>query len=247
MLRIVVAIGLTALTACKPVAPVDNLAAEANAVAGEAVNAAFEAEPAPPPYVAGPDDAKGENEVANAIPGELHYRDLPAARLFRGDWTVEKVEWFAVGGSDTPARSPAKMKALAGAHVRIDRQLIEVTTLGDDSGDIELGCSGVSYIDKDRLVASAHLPERANNGISREDVLRDYGIAVAEKELVERLPGRPSADGQVLSIYCSDNQGHEVDDVEDYGAFSGALLLDRDHMVLLYNDGTALFMKRDAQ
>jgi len=253
-MRKVVMLGcVAALAACKPANEAGNdavnaqFAADVNAIDAETRNImAAGAEPPPPPYVAGPDDAKGANEVTDAMPGELHYRDLPAARLFRGDWTVEKTEWFAVGGSDTPPRSPAKMALLAGAHVRIDRQLIEVTPKTDEGARISLRCPGVSYIGKDALIASAHQPTRADYDITREDMLRDYSIAVAEKEIVQRLPGRSSADGEVVHIYCSEARGFEGDQT-GWGDFSGALLLDRNHMVLLYSDGTALFMKRDAQ
>jgi hypothetical protein len=198
-------------------------------------------EPEPDPaYVPAANDASGDNAMDDANPGQFYYRDLPAARVLRGDWTIRKVEWFAVSGSATPRRSPERVASFTGAHIRIDRQKIDVTPKGYVPMRFVVDCPGVGYLGKDALVASEQLPNR-NPNITREDVLRDYDIAVAEKELAEAYPGVISTQGQILSVICQESTADERTVVW----LSGVLPLERDLIALIYSDGTTLFATRD--
>lgn len=245
-----VAICAVALAGCKPSAP-DTLNAEAeaeiNAIGAEALNAAYVPEPAPPPYVAGPDDAVGENAMTNANPGQIYYRDLPAARLLRGDWTVRKTAWFAVSGRETEPKSPARMAAFQGAKVRIDRHRILVTPRDPKLlPKVTLDCTSVGYLDKDRLDASENLLNRTPH--SREDTVINFGIAVAEREIASAFDYGQDVNQQVLSLFCPESdQGDAEEGVYPVAYLSGAMQVDRDHMVLIFTDGTLVYAERNAQ
>ncbi|MCW3847673.1 hypothetical protein OF829_10505 [Sphingomonas sp. LB-2] len=243
-----------ALAGCKPAEETPNFMADANFAAD--VNAvdtdirnvmAAEGEQPPPSYVAGPDDAKGENAMTDANPGQIYYRDLPAARLLRGDWTVRKTAWFAVSGKETEPRSLARLDAFDGAKVRIDRRRILVTPRASKPlAKVTLDCTSVGYLDKDRLTASENLPGRRPN--TREDVVIIYGIAVAEREISAAFAQSQSVEGQVLSLLCPESdQGDAEEGVYPVAWLSGAMLIDRNRMVLIFTDGTTLYAERDPQ
>jgi len=195
-----------------------------------------------PAYVPAANDASGDNAMTTAIPEQVYYRDLPAARLVRGDWTVKKAGWFAVSGNETASRAAWREAAFAGAHIRIDRQKIHVTLKGQNSlGFFQIDCAGIGYLGKYALVESERRPSGVHPTISREDVMRDYGIAVAEKELVQAYPGAVSTDAYLLSVLCPESPNDE----RMTGGMTGVLLIARDLLAVTYSNGVTLFATRD--
>lgn len=91
-------------------------------------------------------------------------------------------------------------------------------------------------------MGSARLPGNSRPDISREDVLRDYGIAVAEEELVQAYPEVVSTDAQLLAVICPESPGDEPGAT---GWMTGVLLMQRDVLVITYNNGVTLFATRD--
>jgi hypothetical protein len=246
----------TMLMACAGLA-----ACQAPGGAGNDANAAAEAELAgmtvvdlvettdenaltdPPKTAPAPD-----NEMSTATPGLVYYRDLPGAYWLRGSWTVRKADWFPVTGGETPAKMPARLKAFEGAAIRVDRRAILITPksrVGNE--DVMLDCKGVGYQTKEALVAAETAPGRTNaDTTTREDVLHSWSIAVSERDLSRVFTSWQKQKGQVMSLICPESDPGE-DEVGEYpdSNLSGAMLFDRNRMVLIYADGIVLYAERD--
>lgn len=184
-------------------------------------------------------DTSGDNVMTTADAGQNYDRDLPAARAVRGDWTVKKVGWFAVSGNETVPRAAWREAAFTGAHIRIDQQKIHVALKGESTlGFFQIDCAGIGYLGKDAMVENGRL---SRPSITREDLLRDHGIAVAEKELVQAYPGMVSTDAQMLPVICQESPNDE----RTTGWMTGVLLMQRDVLVITYSNGVTLFATRD--
>lgn len=198
---------------------------------------------APPKAPPAPD-----NEVSSATPGLVYYRDLPGAYWLRGSWTVRKTDWFAVTGGETPPKLPARLKAFQGAAIRIDRQAILIapkSRVGIEG--VVLDCKGVGYQTKEALVAAETAPGRANSDTTtREDVLHSWSIAVSERDLSRVFTQWQKGRGQVMALICKESDTEDAEMGEYPGSYlSGAMLFDRNRMVLIYADGTTLYAERD--
>lgn len=233
---------LVVLGACQPaVEPADNAAdALANLVAGlDAPDNRALPTPDPAPYVPAPDEPGGDNAMSSAVPGLVHYRDLPAARVLKGRWVVEDADWFAVAGKTTPPRSAAALAALKGAKVTVERGRIGVTLAGANRiPALVLDCEDAGYLDKDRLVAAELRDNLAN--ATREDALRTWSVAVAERELSERFYKSGTLHAQLIAASCREPDPHD----EQAYVMSGVLPIERDLIVLVYGNGIAALARR---
>lgn len=252
-MRWMVQMACLGLAACQaPGGAGNNLSAEAEIEAmGMNVVNLTEIPPGPDELIdPPPTDPAPDNGVSTALPGLVYYRDLPEAWWLRGAWTVRKTGWFAVSGGETPANVPARLKAFEGAAVRIDRQAIVVTPKSRAGIErVTLDCKGLGYQTKDALVAAETAPGRTNaDTTTREDILQIWAIAVAERDLSRVFARSQTVRGRVLSMVCpeSDTGDGEAGEYPD-AWLSGAMLLDRNRMVLIFNDGTTLYAERDPQ
>lgn len=241
-----------ALAACQP--PESNESANedaaANAAADRIANLIASAEsqgnsalpiPDPAPYVPEAGEPAGDNEMTSAVVGLSHYRDLPAARVLKGRWVIEDADWFPVAGNETPARSTPELAAMKGARVTIERGRIALELpAGKRIAALITECVDAGYIDKDRLVAAEMRDNEAN--ATREDVMQMWSVAVAERDLSRRFYNSGTLYAQLLAVTCEEADPH--DQPTEYLLLSGVLPIERDKMILIYQNGIAALAHR---
>lgn len=236
------------LAACQP-AGSDNNSAEANAAIDEVVNLVeFAVQdngalpiPDPAPYVPQAGEPEGENLMTTAVVGLSYYRDLPAARVLKGQWVIEDADWFPVSGNETPARSAPALAAIKGARVTVERGRIALALpAGKRIAALMTECARAAYIDKDRLVA-AEMRDNVSNA-TREDVMLVWSVAVAERDLSRRFYNSATLYAQLLAVHCEEADPH--DQPTEYLLLSGVLPVERDKIILVYQNGIAALAKR---
>lgn len=234
------------LAACQP-SDGDNNSAEA--AAKEVVNLAeFGAQdnsvlpiPDPAPYVPEAGELAGDNVMTTAVVGLSYYRDLPAARVLKGQWVIEDADWFPVAGNETPARSAQALAAIKGARVTVERGRIALALpAGKRIEAMMTECERAAYIDKDRLVA-AEMRNNVSNA-TREDVMQVWSAAVAERDLSRRFYKSGTLYAQLLAVHCEEADPH--DQPTEYLLLSGVLPIERNKMILVWQNGIAALAHR---
>lgn len=231
-LRLIAACAILTLVGCDRADPLENATTLPPELQG----------PVEPPQATPPN--LPDNAQSTATVGLIVYKDLPQAVGLRGRWRVNDADWFAVSGRRTTARSTADLAAVHDAIIAIDRDQARFTADKGRKLPVLNRCQSLAFIDKDRLVDAARAADP--NRTTREDVLHGYGIAVAERDLLDRFNKSLSATGQaeVIAVDCDDPERDPEAGLLGAPGLIGVYRLQENKTVFLFENGIGALADR---
>lgn len=234
-LRLIAACGLLTLVGCDRADPIENATRLPPELEG----------PVEPPKIAQPE--LPDNAQSTAVVGLVYYKDLPQAVGLRGVWQVTDAAWFAVRGRSTEAQSKASLAAMKGAVFALKRDEAAFSGAKEQKLPIVKRCQALSFLDKDRLVAANRSTD--SYWTTRENVLLDLGIAVAEKDLLERFNRSLSSaeHTEIIAVACDDPDNDPENGIIGAPALTGVYQIDANQTVFLFENGVAALAERQAQ